>query len=95
MPLFTVICRDKPEGFELRARTRDAHLAYLAGLGGTVRLGGPWTDGEGRSVGSLLVVDTDNLAAAQALADRDPYAQAGLFASVAVEPWRLVVGGLA
>ena len=95
MPLYTVSCRDKPDGFDLRARTRDAHLAYLAGLGAAVRLGGPWLDGEGRSVGSLLVVEADDLPAAQALADADPYARAGLFGSVTVEPWRLVVGGFA
>ena len=95
MPLFTVTCRDKPDSFDLRARTRDAHLAYLAGRDAAVKLGGPWLDGEGRSVGSLLIVEADDLAAARALADADPYAQAGLFVSVDVEPWRLVVGALA
>ena len=95
MPLYTVSGRDRPDSFDLRARTRDAHLAYLAAQGGAVKLGGPWLDGEGRSVGSLLIVEADDLAAAQALADGDPYAQAGLFASVAVEPWRRVVGDFA
>ena len=95
MPLFTVSCRDRPDAFDLRARTREAHLAYLAERGDAVRLGGPWQDEEGRSVGSLLIVEAGDLAAARALADADPYAQAGLFASVQVEPWRLVVGGFA
>lgn len=93
MPLFTVSCRDRRDAHALRAATRDRHLAYLAERGRAVKLGGPWLDAEGRSVGSLLVVEADDLAGAQALADGDPYAQAGLFASVAVEPWRLVVGG--
>ncbi len=95
MPLFTVTCRDKPESFDLRARTRDAHLAWIAEQGAAVRLGGPWLDEEARSVGSLLIVEAGDLAAAQALAAGDPYAHAGLFASVAVEPWRLVIGGFA
>ncbi len=95
MPLFTVACRDRPESFDLRARTRDVHLAWLASLGDAVKLGGPWLDGEGRSVGSLLIVEAGDLAAAQALAAADPYAHAGLFASTGVEPWRLVVGGFA
>ncbi len=95
MPLFTVASRDRPDGFDLRARTRDAHLAYLAGLGGAVKLGGPWLDAEGRSIGSLLIVEADDLPAARALAAADPYAVAGLFASTSVEPWRLVVGGFA
>lgn len=95
MPLFTLLCRDRPESFDLRARSREAHLAYLAERGPAVKLGGPWLDGEGRSIGSLLIVEADDLAGAQALADGDPYARAGLFASVSVEPWRLVVGGFA
>ena len=95
MPLFTISCRDKPESFDLRARTRDAHLAYLAAVGAAVRLGGPRLDAQGRSIGSLLIVEAEDADAAQALADADPYARAGLFASVRIEPWRLVVGGFA
>ena len=95
MPFFTVSCRDKPDAHDLRAATRDRHLAYLAGCGAAVRLGGPWLDAQGRSVGSLLIVEADDLAGARALADADPYVQAGLFASTTVEPWRLVVGGFA
>ena len=95
MPLFTVSCRDRPDAHALRAVTRDRHLAYLAGRGAAVKLGGPWLDPQGRSVGSLLIVEADDLAGAQALADGDPYALQGLFASVAVEPWRLVIGDFA
>ncbi len=93
MPLYTISCRDRPDGSDLRARTRDAHLAYCAGLGAAVKLGGPWLDGEGRSTGSLLIVEAADLPAAQALAAADPYALAGLFATVDVAPWRLVMGG--
>ena len=93
MPLFTLACRDKPESFDLRARTRDAHLAYLAERAGEVRLGGPWLDGEGRSVGSLVIVEAEDQVAAEAFAAADPYARAGLFERVEVTPWRLVVGG--
>ena len=94
MPLFTISCRDKPESFDLRAATREAHLAWLAGEG-CVRLGGPWLDAQGRSTGSLLIVEAADRAAAERWAADDPYARAGLFAAVSVEPWRLVVGGFA
>ncbi len=93
MPLYTVTARDKPDGFDLRAATRAAHLDWLAGSAIPVKLGGPWMDAEGRSVGSLLIVDAADLAAARAWAAEDPYDKAGLFADVTVEPWRLVVGG--
>ena len=93
MPLYAVTCRDKPDGFDLRARTREAHLAWLAEHEATVRLGGPLMDGEGRSTGSLLIVEAPDLAAATRWAAQDPYAAAGVFASTTVEPWRVVVGG--
>lgn len=95
MPLFTVLCRDKPDGFDLRARTRDAHLAYLAAHGDVVRLGGPRLDAQGRATGSLLIVEAADAQAARAFAEADPYALSGLFEEVAVEAWRLVVGGFA
>ena len=93
MPLFTLTARDKPDSFDLRAATREAHLAWLAAAGARVKLGGPWMDAQGRSIGSLLIVEAGNLAAAQAFAAEDPYAHAGLFAEAQVTPWRLVVGG--
>jgi uncharacterized protein YciI len=42
--------------------------------------------------GSLVVLDTDSLAAANAWAASDPYALAGLFASVSVTEWKKVIG---
>jgi uncharacterized protein len=93
VPLFTVSARDKPDSFDLRARTRAAHLAWLRSQGPLVLLGGPWTDEGGRPVGSLLIIEAPDLAAAQTFVAYDPYAQAGLFAQVEVRPWKLVVGG--
>lgn len=93
MPLYTIAAYDKPDVFDLRAATRAAHLDHLAAHADRVRLGGPWLDAEGRSVGSFLVVEAADLAHARALADGDPYARAGLFARVEVTPWRPVVGG--
>lgn len=42
--------------------------------------------------GSLVVLDTDDLDAAQAWAAADPYKAAGLFASVDVIAWNKVIG---
>ena len=93
MPLFVVDCQDHPHAFALRQATRETHLAYLASLGRAVRLGGPVLDDEGRSIGSVLIVEAADATAARAIADADPYARAGLFAQVAVRPWRCVIGG--
>jgi uncharacterized protein YciI len=91
--LFAAICLDKPDHVDMRLSTREKHLAFLAEHAGKVKLGGPFLDAAGeKPIGSLLILDCEDLAAARRLLDEDPYAKAGLFASVEVRPWRSVVG---
>lgn len=90
MPLFAVICRDKPGALQTRMDTRAAHLAFLGESDG-VRMAGPLTEA-GEMRGSLLVIEAEDLAQAQAWAARDPYKAAGLFASVEVIEWKKVIG---
>ncbi|WP_127108160.1 YciI family protein [Pararhodobacter zhoushanensis] len=90
MPLFALICTDKPDHEPLRKSTRDAHLAYLNGTGSTV-FAGPFLD-NGTMTGSLVVIDVADKAAAESWAANDPYALAGLFASVRIEEWKKVIG---
>ncbi|MBQ1543217.1 hypothetical protein C5708_06410 [Caulobacter sp. CCUG 60055] len=94
MAAFAVICIDKENSLTLRADTRETHLAYLRARPEVVRLAGPFMDAAGQSVGSLLLIEVEDQAAAEAFAAADPYAQAGLFASVEVKPWRAVIGQL-
>ncbi len=47
-------------------------------------------DGE-RPVGSLLIMAFDDQGQARAFAEGDPYAQAGLFESVTIRPFRKVL----
>jgi uncharacterized protein YciI len=90
--LFTFYCSDRPEAVGVRAATREKHLAFLGELGPRLFAAGPLLGDDGATmIGSLLVVDCDDLAAARALAARDPYAQAGLFSSVAIRAWRKVL----
>lgn len=94
MPLYTLTCIDKPGALELRMANRPAHLDFLAGLGGAVKLGGPFLDEAGNPAGSLLIVETEDLAGAEAIAEADPYGKAGLFESVTIRPFRLTIGSL-
>ena len=90
--LFAVICNDKSGNVELRAANREAHLSFLAGLGKSVKLGGPMMDSAASFMnGSLLIVEAETLEAAKAMMAGDPYAEAGLFESVEVRPWRWAV----
>ncbi|MGB7269875.1 MAG: YciI family protein [Albidovulum sp.] len=88
--LFAVICRDKPDHLQVRVDTRTAHLAYIEQTG-IVKMAGPFLEA-GEMCGSLIVIETDSLAAAKAWAAGDPYKAAGLFADVTVTEWKKVIG---
>jgi uncharacterized protein len=94
MPLFIVRCLDKPDSLDLRLLTRERHLAYLA-KDVVVKIAGPMLDQLGQPMGSLLIIEAADLAAAERAAANDPYAQAGLFAEVEVRPYRLAIGAFA
>ena len=86
--LFCIIGIDKPNALELRMANRDAHLTYW-GETGTVKIGGPFTSDDGeRLEGSMLVIDVPDRAAAQKLADEDPYVKAGLFITRECRAWK-------
>ncbi|MFN3858891.1 MAG: YciI family protein [Caulobacter sp.] len=95
MALFIISWLDKPGALDIRLATREAHLAYVADHPGVVRLGGPYLSEDGAMAGSMLIVEAEDLAAAQAFHDADPYKAAGLFETSTVRPWRVTVGGLA
>lgn len=90
--LFVIFCVDKDDHGHVRAANRPAHLAHLKSLGERLKLAGPMTTEDGSAMtGSLIVIEAVDLAAAQAVAAADPYAQAGLFARADVRPWRQAI----
>lgn len=94
MALFVISWLDREDGLPIRLATREAHLQYIGEHREMVKLAGPFLDGD-QMAGSMLIVEADDQAAAQAFHDADPYKAAGLFETSRVMPWRLTVGGLA
>lgn len=95
---YAIIAQDKVGALSARLEARPAHLERLRLLQDTGRLllAGPHPaidcedPGEAGFTGSLVVAEFPNLAAAQAWAADDPYATAGVYADVAVKPFRKV-----
>ncbi|WP_050521863.1 YciI family protein [Pseudorhodobacter wandonensis] len=86
-----LFCHDKPGALQVRKDNRAAHLAYIEATG-VVEMAGPLLSPEGEMNGSLVVLNVETLAQAQDWAANDPYAKAGLFASVTITEWKKVVG---
>ena len=87
--LFAFVCQDKPDSLQLRIDTRPPHVEWLTGLNaeGKLAFAGPFLDAEGKPNGSLVVVNAETIEDARALSAADPYAKAGLFASVDIRAW--------
>jgi len=94
MPLFVVICTDKPNSLDLRLATRPAHLAYVGAPGSPAKVGGPMMNEQDKPKGSIVVMEADSVAEIEAFLAEDPYAKAGLFEKVEIHPWRIAVGAL-
>ncbi len=90
MPYFAIHCIDKPGSTDLRASTRDEHLGHINTVADDIVVAGPLLGIDGVPMGSLLIIEFPDRKAAIQFAAADPYALAGLFASVAVTAWRKV-----
>ncbi|SHH58374.1 YciI family protein [Marivita hallyeonensis] len=88
--LIALIARDKDGALDTRKANREAHLAYLDATG-VVEQAGPLMNDQDQMIGSLIILDVKDMAAAQDWADNDPYAKAGLFQGVDLIPWKRVI----
>jgi uncharacterized protein YciI len=88
--LIALIARDKAGALQTRLDNRADHVEYLKSTG-VVSQAGPFLDDAGEMIGSLVILDVEDMAAAQDWATNDPYAKAGLFEHVDLIPWKKVI----
>lgn len=96
---YAIIGHDSPESLNKRIASRPAHLARLQALQdeGRLLLAGPFPavdaadPGAAGYTGSLIVAEFASLHAAQEWAASDPYASAGVFRQISVQPFRKVL----
>jgi hypothetical protein len=94
--LYAIIAEDRPDSLADRLAARPAHLARLQALQeqGRLILAGPFPaidspdPGPAGFSGSLIVAEFASLDAARIWADADPFVAAGVYAGVAVKPFK-------
>lgn len=89
--LYALLCSDKPDHLQVRLDTRAVHLDYLNSLGDQLKFAGPFLGADTKPNGSLVVIEAADLKSAGKIAADDPYAKAGLFASVDIRPWNWAI----
>lgn len=96
---YAILAEDVENSLEKRRAARPAHLERLQGLRdeGRLLLAGPHpaldTDDPGAAgfTGSLVIAEFASRAEAEAWAADDPYVSAGVYAKVAVKPFKKVL----
>lgn len=94
--LYAIIAEDVPDSLPKRAAARAAHMKRMSEMqeAGRLIVSGPCPaidspdPGPAGFSGSVIIAEFDSLEAANAWADADPYAAAGVWSKVTVKPFR-------
>jgi uncharacterized protein YciI len=87
--LYIIYQEDREDRKAIRAVTRDSHLAYLAQHEDILVLGGALlADDSDERLGSCLIINVPDRAAAEDFSRNEPFRKAGLFKSVRITRMR-------
>lgn len=90
--LFVIHMIDHPDSAPLRDATTAKHQEFVGKHVGDMFMGGPLLSDDGKAkIGSLMVMDFPDRAAAAAFIAEEPYNRAGLFESVSIRAFHAVV----
>lgn len=97
--LYVIMSEDVKDSSPLRAKARPRHIARLEALrdAGRLIIAGPCPvidandPGPAGFSGSVVIAEFEGLDAAQEWANADPYVEAGVYSSVTVKPFKLVM----
>jgi uncharacterized protein YciI len=83
--------QDRPGSQDARQKFRPAHVSYRMALGEKMVMAGPLLANDGATtIGSFIVFEAPDFAAAQAFAGGDPLVREKAFELVSVTPLRIV-----
>jgi uncharacterized protein len=98
MPLYVIHALDKPGALQTRLDNYPAHRAYLGdadALGIRIMASGPLVTEDGSEmIGSLFLVEAEREMIVRAFSAGDPFAKAGLWASVDIRRFDLKRGAV-
>lgn len=92
MALFAFYGLDIDGGLDIRKATRPTHLDWITSLAPRVKIAGPMFGEDGATpVGSLIVIEAEDLTEARETFAQDPYARAGLWAHADIRPFNWLI----
>ena len=88
---YLITCTDKENSIDLRLSTREKHIKYLKKIKKKLILAGPILDKNDNPVGTVLIVDFDNLNALKKFLNDDPYSKVNIFDNVEIVRFKKVI----
>ena len=88
---YLITCTDKANSLDLRLSTREEHIKYLKKIKKKLILAGPILDKNDNPVGTVLIVDFDNLNAVKKFLNEDPYSKVDLFNDIKIVRFKKVL----
>ena len=88
---YLITCTDKENSIDLRLSTREEHIKYLKKIKKKLILAGPILDKNNNPVGTVLIVDFDNLNAVKKFLNEDPYSKVNLFNDIKIVRFKKVI----
>ena len=88
---YLITCTDKENSIDLRLSTREEHIKYLKKIKKKLILAGPILDKNDNPVGTVLIVDFDNLNAVKKFLNEDPYSKVDLFNDIKIVRFKKVI----
>ncbi|EZP83979.1 YCII-related protein [Novosphingobium resinovorum] len=85
--LYLRLCLDRPESGDLRADKRADHRNYLGAHADLIRQAGPLLGEDGQMIGSMMIVEAEEIGAVRNFHEADPFTLAGLFETVHIFQW--------
>lgn len=83
--LFALYCMDYPDAYPLRMANYDSHRAFLASSPIKIVMSGPMESDDGQKrIGSLLIIEAEDMEQAKAFSDADPFRRNGVFETVEI-----------
>ena len=94
---YGIYAQDKKDSLALRLQTRPTHVEHLQkaqeNFNVKVHHAGPLLcEDNDEPIGSLLIIEADDIKIAKKFADNDPYNQVGLFEKCDIRPFKWIMG---
>ena len=88
---YLITCHDKTNSLDVRLSTREKHLNYIKNFKEQLIIAGPILDKNKNPIGTVLILNYDNIEQVNDFLKKDPYNQVNLFKKVSILEFKKVL----